>query len=72
MFILLSLSIGSITTMNTTELQLYKASKAGDVSKVKAVLTTTPTVNVNKQNPNDVRDDCVMQTAVVGTWCVVV
>jgi hypothetical protein len=71
MFIL-SLSIGSITTMNTTELQLYNASKAGDVSKVKAVLTATPTVDVNKQNPNDVRDDCVMQTAVVVTWCVVV
>ncbi len=71
MFILLSLSIGSITTMSTTELELYNASKAGDVSKVKAVLTATPTVDVNKQNPN-VGDDCVMQTAVVVTWCVVV
>ena len=68
----LLLRIGSITTMNTTELELYNASQAGDVSKVKAVLTATPTVNVNKQNPNDVRDDCVMQTAVVVTWCVVV
>ena len=68
----LLLSIGSITTMNTTELELYNASKAGDVSKVKAVLTATPTVDVNKQNPDDVRDDCVMQTAVVVTWCVVV
>ena len=65
MSVLPLLCIGSITTMNTTELQLYNASKAGDVSKVKAVLTATPTVDVNKQNPKDVRDDCVMQTAVV-------
>ncbi len=49
---------------------MYDASQAGDVSTVKAVLTATPTVDVNKQNPNDVRDDCVMQTAVVvhGVW----
>jgi hypothetical protein len=67
MCFLLPLCIGSITTMNTTELELYNASKAGDVSKVKAVLAATPTVDVNKQNPDDVRDDCVMQTAVVGT-----
>jgi hypothetical protein len=43
--------------MNFTELELYTASKAGDVSKVKAVLNATPTVNVNKKNPRDVRDD---------------
>ncbi len=63
----MSLCIGLITTMNTTELELYNASKAGDVSKVKAVLTATPTVDVNKQNPEDVRDDCVMQTTVMNT-----
>ncbi len=68
----MSLCIELIPTMNTTELELYNASQAGDVGKVKAVLTATPTVDVNKQNPEDVRDDCVMQTAVVITWCVVV
>jgi hypothetical protein len=41
--------------MNTTELELYNASKAGDVSKVKAVLTATPTFDVNKKNPGEVR-----------------
>ncbi len=61
--------------MNTTELELYNASKAGDVGKVKTVLTATPTVDVDKQNPDDVRDDCVMRTAEVGDtvcgvwWC---
>ncbi len=49
--------------MNTIEMELYDASKAGDVSQVKAVLTATPTMDVNKHNPDDVRDDCVMQTA---------
>jgi hypothetical protein len=72
MFILLLLCIGSITTMDTTELELYNASKTGDVSKVKAVLTATPAVDVNWHNPSDVRDDCVMQTAVVDIGCVVV
>jgi hypothetical protein len=64
--------VGSIATMNTTELELYNASKAGDVSKVKAVLTATPTVDVNKRNLRDVRDGCVMQTAAVRTHCVAV
>ncbi len=58
--------------MNTTELELYNASKAGDVGKVKAVLTATSPVDVNKQNRDDVRDGCVMQTAVVDTWCAMV
>ncbi len=67
MSVLPLLCIGSIATMDTTELELHNASKAGDVSKVKAVLTATPTVDVNKQNPDDVRDDCVMQTAAADT-----
>ncbi len=41
--------------MNADELQLYNASKAGDVEEVKAVLTATPNVDVNKQTPHDVR-----------------
>ena len=41
--------------MDAAELELYNASQAGDVGKVKAVLTATPTVNVNKQNPKAVR-----------------
>ena len=41
--------------MNASELELYNASGAGDVGKVKAVLTATPTVNVNWHNPDDVR-----------------
>jgi hypothetical protein len=53
--------------MNTTELELYNASQVGDVGKVKTVLTATPTVDVNKQNPEDVRDDYVMQTTVMDT-----
>ncbi len=48
--------------MNTRELELYNASQVGDVANLKAVLTATPSVNVNKQNPDDVSDDRVMQT----------
>ncbi len=58
--------------MSITELELLNASKAGDVHKVKAVLTATPTVDVNKQNPADVRDDLDAQTAVWWGDCVVV
>ncbi len=49
--------------MSTPELELYNASQAGDVGKVKAVLTAAPTVDVNKQNRSAVRDDRLKHTA---------
>ncbi len=41
--------------MNAAELELYCASKAGDMCKVEAMLTSNFLIHLDKQNSGDVR-----------------